>query len=232
MRARRPERRRHGRRPRRWAPFAAGGTLALALGGFLLGHTTQQPPPVRINTVAAAPADSPATVPVAPPSGGPSAGAQPPAPPAQAAPPTRLVIPSIGVDAPVGPGGLNSDGTVEVPPLDQPSRVDWYDQGPAPGAVGPAVLLGHLDTKAGPAVFAKLPKLKPGDKIEIHRADGSTVTFQVRELHQYAKDAFPTDLVYGSTSTPQLRVITCGGSLQSNGHYSDNIIVFADLVSS
>ncbi|WP_329580851.1 class F sortase [Kitasatospora sp. NBC_01250] len=231
MRARRLERRRHGRRPRRWAPFAAGGTLALALGGFLLGHTTQQPPPVRIDTVAAAPMNgqdtSPGTVPSgAPPGGAPSGDAKP------AAPPTRLVIPSIGVDAAVSPGGLNSDGTVEVPPLDQPSQVDWYDQGPAPGAVGPAVLLGHLDTKAGPAVFAKLPKLMPGDRIEIHRADGSTVTFQVRKREQPHKDQFPTDEVYGNTDTPQLRVITCGGSLQSNGHYSDNIIVFADLVSS
>lgn len=160
------------------------------------------------------------------PAGAPSGGAKP------AAPPTRLVIPSIGVDAAVSPGGLNSDGTVEVPPLDQPSQVDWYDQGPAPGAVGPAVLLGHVDTKAGPAVFAKLPKLKPGDRIEIHRGDGSTVTFQVRKLEQPHKDQFPTDEVYGNTDTPQLRVITCGGSLQSNGHYSDNIIVFADLVSS
>ncbi|MCX4748542.1 class F sortase [Kitasatospora sp. NBC_01287] len=210
--------------------------LALALAGVVLGHTSQ-PPPVRISSVAAVPVTAPGAAGTAPSTGStPEAGqaALPPSntPAAPVAAPTRLVIPAIGVDAPVSSGGLNADGTVQVPPMDQPGQVDWYSGGPAPGALGPAVLLGHVNTQAGPAVFAKLPKLRPGDRVEIRRADGSTATFQVRELQDYPKDGFPSQTVYGNTANPQLRLITCGGTLRSDGHYSDNIVVFADLITS
>jgi hypothetical protein len=180
---------------------------------------------VRIATAAAAPPPAPVPdVPVTP------VTPVTPVPPKPVAPPARVLIPRFKVDAPVVSAGLNPDGTAPVPPLDRPGDVDWYNGGPAPGLTGPAVLLGHYDTLAGPAVFHDLPKLRPGDRIEIRRTDSTTVTYQVRELRQAPKDAFPTDAVYGDTTTPQLRLITCGGVLQSNGHYSDNIIVFADLV--
>ncbi|MFJ1706090.1 class F sortase [Kitasatospora sp. NPDC088346] len=175
--------------------------------------------PVRIAPVAVAPAGP--TVPDVP-SAGPAT--------ASASPPVRLVIPGIGVDAPVEDVGLNADGTVEVPPLDRPAEVGWYRNGPAPGLRGPAVLLGHYDTRRGPAVFHRLPDLRAGDRIEVRRADGTTTAFQVRELRQFAKDAFPTELVYGDTAGPQLRLITCGGTLAGNGHYTDNIVVLADPV--
>lgn len=153
-----------------------------------------------------------------------------PAATAPASPPVRLTIPRIGVDAPVGPTGLNADGTVEVPPLDRPEQVGWYRNGPAPGQTGPAVLLGHLDTRKGPAVFGRLPQLRAGDRIDVRREDGSSVSYQVRELRQFPKSGFPTELVYGDTETPQLRLVTCGGTLGGDGHYTDNIIVLADLL--
>ncbi|MFF0292733.1 class F sortase [Kitasatospora sp. NPDC004614] len=193
--------------------MAAG--LLIAAGVTLVSTRSADPAPVRITAAgpaAAAPAD--------------------PSPPATAqapfSPPVRLVIPRIGVDAPVDGVGLNADGTVEVPPLDRPEQVGWYRNGPAPGRIGPAVLLGHYDTRKGPAVFHRLPGLRPGDRIDVRREDGSTVSYQVRELRQFAKDAFPTELVYGDTAGPQLRLVTCGGTLGGNGHYTDNIIVFAD----
>ncbi|WP_181799452.1 class F sortase [Kitasatospora acidiphila] len=217
MPARRADHRR-SRRPWR-VPAAAGGVLALVCAAVVLSQGSSQPP-VRIATTAAAP---PAPAPVVP--------AAAPSTTVRSAP-VRVQIPRLGVDAPVVPAGLNADGTAQVPPLDHPGQVDWYDGGPAPGETGPAVLLGHYDNQAGPAVFHQLPNLRPGDRIEIRRADGSTVNYQVRELRQAPKDAFPTDAVYGDTTNPQLRLITCGGVLQQSGHYSDNIIVFADLTAS
>jgi sortase (surface protein transpeptidase) len=205
-------------------PAAAGGVLALVCAAVVLSQGPSQTP-VRIATTAEAPPSSVAAAPSTPLPGTPS-------PQASAAPPQRVLIPRFGVDAPVLSAGLNADGTAPVPPLDHPGEVDWYDGGPAPGERGPAVLLGHYDTQAGPAVFHQVPNLRPGDRIEIRRTDGSTVNYRVRELRQAPKDAFPTDAVYGDTVNPQLRLITCGGVLQSNGHYSDNIIVFADLVAS
>ncbi|MFJ5921089.1 class F sortase [Kitasatospora sp. NPDC092948] len=199
--------------------MAAG--LLIAVGVTLATTRGADPAPVRI--VAADPAGPAAAAPPA--TSPPPATAQVPL-----SPPVRLLIPRIGVDAPVQDVGLNPDGTVEVPPLDRPQQVGWYRGGPAPGQVGPAVLLGHYDTHKGPAVFNRLPGLHPGDRIDIRREDGSVLSYQVRELRQFAKDAFPTDLVYGDTPGPQLRLITCGGTLGGNGHYTDNIIVFADPV--
>ncbi|WP_371477687.1 class F sortase [Kitasatospora sp. NBC_00315] len=223
------DRNRRGRRPS-WAPVAAAGSLSLALAALILVPAPEHEP-VRIEfagrapAVAAAPADPGAATP-APDAPRPAAA---PAPDAPVSPPVRLVIPRIAVDAPVAPGALNRDGSVEVPPADHPGQVDWYRNGPAPGQTGPAVILGHLDTRKGPAVFHRLPQLRPGDRIEIHRQDGSTVVFLVRELRQAPKSGFPTQVVYGNTDSPQLRLITCGGRVASDGHYTDNIIVLADL---
>jgi hypothetical protein len=37
--------------------------------------------------------------------------------------------------------------------------------------------------------------------------------------------------VYGPTTTPELRLITCGGPFDdATGHYLDNVVVFARLV--
>ncbi|QKW19434.1 class F sortase [Kitasatospora sp. NA04385] len=192
----------------------------MAVGMLLAGGVTvaasrgSDPAPVRIAAAPAAVPSPGAPAPEAPP----SAAARAPF-----SPPVRLVVPRIGVDAPVQGVGLNPDGTVEVPPLDRPGQVGWYRAGD-----GPAVLLGHYDTRKGPAVFHGVPGLRPGDRIEVRQQDGDTVSYRVRELRQFAKDAFPTELVYGPTATPQLRLVTCGGTLGRDGHYSDNIVVLAD----
>ncbi|WP_344325823.1 sortase domain-containing protein, partial [Kitasatospora putterlickiae] len=112
---------------------------------------------------------------------------------------------------------------------DRADEVGWYRNGPTPGETGPAVLIGHYDTARGPAVFRGLPKLRPGDRIQVRREDGGLVDFRVRELVQAGKDAFPTDTVYGDTAAPELRLITCGGRIGADGHWTDNIIVLADL---
>ena len=145
------------------------------------------------------------------------------------APPVRLRIPAIGVDAPVDPVGLNGDGTVQVPA--DWMRAGWYDKGPAPGHNGPAVILGHLDSDTGPALFWHLPSLRPGDTITIDRQDGSEVRFQVRSSTSYSStSAFPTEAVYGATPDPELRLITCAGTwLEAQGRYSENLIVFATM---
>ena len=108
----------------------------------------------------------------------------------------------------------------------------WYagEGGTRPGDPGSAVLLGHVDSTAGPAVFYRLRELRPGDRVEVVRADGSTVRFAVDRTEQYPKTRFPTDDVYYPTLTPALRLVTCGGSFDATaGHYRSNVIVFATL---
>jgi hypothetical protein len=124
--------------------------------------------------------------------------------------------------------GRARDGTVEVPSRWQVAG--WYAPGPRPGDPGSAVILGHVDSERGPAVFYRLRELRPGDEIVVTRADRSRVRFVVQRTEQYDKLRFPTDDVYYPTLTSTLRLVTCGGVFDhSTGHYRSNIIVFAGI---
>jgi hypothetical protein len=83
---------------------------------------------------------------------------------------------------------------------------------------------GHVDSAAqGPSVFFRLGALRPGDHVNVTRADGSVAGFTINAVRRYAKAVFPTSLVYGNTNHAALRLITCGGSFDgSTGHYVDN----------
>jgi sortase (surface protein transpeptidase) len=140
--------------------------------------------------------------------------------------PVRLRIPSIGVDAPLEQVGLDRAGSIAAPRRYQDAA--WYTGGPRPGQPGPAVLLGHVDSTSGPAVFYRLATLKPGAQVLVYRADKSIVRFLVSGRIQVAKSRFPAELVYAPTLAPALRLVTCGGSFDRNtGHYRDNVVVSA-----
>ena len=147
--------------------------------------------------------------------------------------PVRLRVPSIGVDTGLQRLGKAVDGTVEVPSGRRKwDMAGWYAGGTLPGDPGSAVILGHVDSKAGPAVFYRLRELRPGDRIEVVRADGSRARFAVERIEEYPKTRFPTADVYYPTLTPRLRLVTCGGSFDPvAGSYRSNVIVFATLVS-
>jgi hypothetical protein len=143
------------------------------------------------------------------------------------APPTRLVIPAIGVDSLVVPLGRNPDGSAQVP--SGTSYTSWYDLGPRPGQIGPAVILGHIDSYTGPGVFFRLRSLLPGDEIMV-QAGQRLLKFEVWKLVTYPKNHFATSAVFGPTPDSELRLITCGGPFDSAiGHYEDNVVAFAVL---
>ncbi|MFB8772626.1 class F sortase [Streptomyces broussonetiae] len=142
---------------------------------------------------------------------------------------TRLLVPYIGVDAPVMNLRLDQEGRLTAPPEDKADLVGWYEGGPSPGEQGTAVVVGHLDTMSGPAVFAGLGELKRGSRVEFRRADGRTAVYDVDAVKSYEKDDFPNDEVYGSRGRPELRLITCGGTYRPRTGYSGNVVVFAHL---
>ena len=108
----------------------------------------------------------------------------------------------------------------------------WYDRSPPPGATGPAVIAGHIDSVRGPAVFYRLSLLRPGDRVYVRRADGSVAVFGVTRVGLYLKDHFPTAEVYGSVPGPELRLITCGGTFDWARHsYLSNVVVYATELS-
>jgi len=157
---------------------------------------------------------------------GPAAPSRAAAVTAPVAPPTHLSIPAVDVNTDLINLATQDDGTLEVPK--NFALAGWWDQGAAPGDVGPAVIVGHIDSYRGPAVFYRLRQLTPGALVTVGRSDGSTALFAVDALREFSKEAFPTNLVYGATDAPTLRLITCGGSFDDKARsYLDNIVVFA-----
>jgi LPXTG-site transpeptidase (sortase) family protein len=167
-----------------------------------------------------------------------AAGNPAPAPAAAAAPaslarslPTAIDVPAIDARSSLVSLGLNADKTVEVPPVDHPLQAGWYEYGPTPGEVGPAVILGHIDGDHQKGIFWRLHEMKAGDQVHVDRADGGRLTFTVAKVDQIAKKEFPTEAVYGNTNEPELRLITCGGKYDAaSRNYLDNVIVYAKLV--
>lgn len=145
--------------------------------------------------------------------------------------PVSMRIPSINATSTLVALGENPDGTVQVPPVGTPMQAGWYAGSSAPGETGPAVLLGHVDGNRQEGIFYRLHELTPGATVQVTRADGTVLTFSVTKVDKVAKSAFPTDAVYGPTSDPELRLLTCGGAFDQAAHsYEDNVIVYAKLV--
>jgi len=151
-----------------------------------------------------------------------------------AADPVRLDIPSLGIHAPVVRRGL-TDGTIDPPPYSTPGVTGWYGGGPAPGAAGAALIVGHVDTETGPAVFLRLGDARPHTEVDVTRADRSVAVFTVEAVEVVPKAHFDAARVYGSDAPgrPELRLITCGGTFDPAAHaYTANLVVYAALTSS
>lgn len=149
--------------------------------------------------------------------------------------PVAIDIPAIGVHSTLQYVGLTAQHTLQVPaPGPHYNEAAWYRYSSTPGSLGPAVIVGHVDSAAqGPSVFFDLGDLRPGDNVLVTRSDHVVAVFTVDGVRRYPKDNFPTQLVYGNTDYAALRLITCGGAFdQATGHYVDNIVVFASLIGS
>lgn len=151
--------------------------------------------------------------------------------------PVSISIPAIAVTSKLMQVGLNADGTIQVPPLNDPpltNEAAWYKYSPTPGQPGPSIIEGHVDSASeGPSVFFRLGALKPGDLVNVTLADHQVAVFRISAVRSYPKSQFPTTTVYGFTDYASLRLITCGGSFdEESGHYTANVVAFASLVSS
>jgi hypothetical protein len=200
------------------AVILACGIIAVGAGAAGLAVASQTGRP-------AAPLGKPAFVPV-------PVGRQAPVPLPSArrvARPIALVIPAIGVSTPLVRLGLTATGALQVP--SSTSVAGWYTGSARPGAIGSAVIAGHIDSVSGPGVFFRLRLMHPGQRVYVRRANGSLAVFEVTAVHSYLKTRFPTEAVYGPQPDAQLRLVTCGGTFDyATGHYLSNVIVYATLV--
>lgn len=214
------------------------GVTAIVIAGQAQ-QSAPQPPASAASPVAVTP-----STPYSPGTSPPGSDASTPTPP-QGAPsvrgpilarstPIHLTVPAIGVNSNLKQIGLTADGQIQTPPLVRDSHAYWLKVSPTPGQLGPATIIGHVDSAAyGPGVFFDLGKLRQRDMIEVTRADGTVAVFEVTHVNEYTKADFPTQAVYGNTDHAALRLITCGGTFDSSERsYESNIVVYADLVSS
>jgi sortase (surface protein transpeptidase) len=199
------------------------GFVMVAIGAFIVAHalgTGSKLPP-------AAAQDIPVTVGTSVPYAPNPANIAAPLP---ASAPMRIVIPAIGVNAPMTHLDLNANGTIQVPPLSDHNLAGWYDRSVMPGARGTSVILGHVDDYAGPSVFFNIKNLRKGEAVYVLRSDGKTAVFSVDGVQKAVKTNFPTSDVYGNVSYPALRLVTCGGPFNAkSGEYLDSIVVYAHL---
>ncbi|HEY1623248.1 MAG TPA: class F sortase [Streptosporangiaceae bacterium] len=165
-------------------------------------------------------------VPALPTPTGPIAAPPQPSDAGQVAAPVSLTIPVIDVSTKLIRLGLTASGALQVPSTT--SVAGWYTGSSRPGATGPAVIDGHIDSYAGPGIFFRLIDLHRGNRIYVRRADGTLAVFTVTVVHMYSKNAFPTQKVYGPTPDAELRLITCGGVFDpARGSYLSNVVVYA-----
>ncbi|MET0422672.1 MAG: class F sortase [Actinoplanes sp.] len=191
--------------------LAAGGCTAIAVG-----HSEELP--AVVNSPSPPPADAPRSS-----DGELTSGLLLPT-----SPPTRVEIPALRVRESVIGLGQQADGSMAVPA--DARTIGWYTKAPTPGALGPAVLAGHVDLHGKAGTFARLSTLEKGDQVRVTRQDGRVAVFAVTAVDRYPKNQFPADAVYGAIDHAGLRLITCGGDFdRSAGHYVDNIVVYADL---
>jgi hypothetical protein len=145
--------------------------------------------------------------------------------------PVRISIPAIRVDRPLLALGLTPAGALATPPMTRADTPGWYRGSPTPGNQGPAVIVGHVDSLTGPAVFWNLSTLKPGQLVVVDRSDHLHARFRITRVQAFPKARFPSQAVYGRLGYAGLRLITCGGPYDAaRGGYQDNTIVFARLV--
>lgn len=143
--------------------------------------------------------------------------------------PVRLIIPKIKVDAVIESLGLTAEGAVDSPK--DPAKTAWYNLGPRPGDNGNAIISGHYGPwKDGrKSVFDNLSKLKKGDKILVKDDNGISISFVVREIKRYDKNAQATEVFNSTDGKSHLNIITCGGVWSKvTRSYSQRLVVFTD----
>ncbi len=189
------------------------------------------PSPTRVPT--SPPVPQPSVVPAVPtPTPVPPTVTRPPAPPATGQVPSgvgvpvRLRIPSLGVDAAVEQVGVDVDGNMATP--EDPWNTAWYAPGVRPGQLGNAAIAGHVDYHdIGEVVFWDLNKLQPGAEIFVETESGTTLRFVVQDSAYFRPESAPLQRIFGAANTPNLNLITCGGSFNpTTRQYDQRLVVF------
>ncbi len=205
----------------------SAGLLAVALGGVVYGVGGLRHAVAHAASSARGGSGSDAVMPARASAATASAAGPTPLPRST---PLALAIPSLRLDAPLLGLGMDGKGAAELPPFSLPHTAGWLRDSASPGEAGTAVVVGHVDTTTGPAVFWSLAAVRPGAEVDVSRLDGRTAVFTVDRVREFPKAGFPAAQVYGPAPGAQLRVVTCGGGFdRDKREYTGNVVLFAHL---
>jgi hypothetical protein len=144
--------------------------------------------------------------------------------------PMTVMIPKIAVSASLESVPLSSNRDVHAP--FKWSDAGWFSRGPRPGAIGRAVIFGHLDSTCCPAVFWSLGTLQAGDVVQVRYASGRILSFRVLWQHTYANSSLPIRWLFGGGKGPRALILfTCAGIFHTDGTgYDHKLVIYARLV--
>jgi hypothetical protein len=138
-------------------------------------------------------------------------------------PPTALTVKDLSISQPVLAVGLQEDGAMEVPDVED---IGWYQNGAVPGQPGATVFVAHVWWGDTPGPFSHLGQLGPGALIDAEVGD-IVHSYVVVERTMYDKDSLPRSL-WRNTGPETLVLITCGGDFDyATNRYKQNIVVLA-----
>jgi LPXTG-site transpeptidase (sortase) family protein len=181
--------------------------------GNVYDRTPVTPSPSPVPTASPTPAPTPLPAPAP---AGTGFVRTPYVPPGQE--PYRLVIDSIGVDAPVVAEYADANGVPGVP--HNGWDVAWYAFTAAPGTGDNAVFAAHV-TWNGAAVFYNLSSLAVGAQIKLEGDDGTTLLYTVTDSFLVNQDDPNSILVMRSTGYDSITLISCDGVFVNSGPFGD-----------
>lgn len=144
--------------------------------------------------------------------------------------PSRLIIPSLSINANIQRVGVNAEGSMRAP--DNFTDVSWYEYGTVPGNIGSAVIAGHVDNGLGlDGVFKHLSELRINDELYLLTAGGTMLHFKVSDIETYPYQSVPTETLFAQNDAARLNLITCDGAwVRGHDTYDHRIVIYTRLV--
>ncbi len=141
---------------------------------------------------------------------------------------SRFIIPDLNINAKFIDVGLTKENAIDTPK--SLWDVGWYNGSSYPGEAGSSMIVGHY-SRFGKAVFAKLAKIKPGQKIVIKSADGKELKFVVIKIEDFKVEDLPVEKILNDkTSTPKIEIVTCSGQfVQNTRDFTNRTLVTAEI---
>ncbi len=162
----------------------------------------------------------------------PERGAQPPAG-LEAMGPNQVWVPqlkdaltTVKPDEAFVPSRYTGLPTLRIPV--DPRTAVWYSAGGAMwgGDEGTTLVAAHVATARNPGVFRGIDKLQPGDVVWTTDAENRRQAWAVTQLWAAEHKAFPQEY-FSAEGERRLAIITCGGRLNAQGYYAQNVFAVA-----